>query len=945
MRGSLRAVVPARRAVAILLAGALLPVLVALPAHAATFVVNSTSDAVDGNVGNGQCRTSGLTGVCTLRAAIQEANATAAADTISLPSGTFAITRRGTSNTTGDFDITRPVSIVGANTATSIIDAGAPVAGSPPDVRGLDRLLEIHPGAGNVTFSKMTIRDGYHAEMGGGIQNASTGTLVLQDVVLRNSYAGKYGGGVNNAGGGTVRLIRSTLTENGAVEGGAAINNATTGRIEILQSSSVSGNPGTYPIEAGAIHNEGQNDSVGVIVVRDSTVAQNRAQKNGAGINNDGDGTLLIERSTVRDNTTPSSGGGIYTVSGSLTIDDSTISGNQAGTDDGIDESTGDGGGIYSAGRSTKAGVPGSIRIEGTRFAGNKATGDGGAIAGGLDSVIEITDTDFDSNVANSDGGGISSQAKTSMVMTAVRFLGNRAGERGGGAYIYSAGFVGITVSTFSGNTAGEDGGGGLYTDGSGIFSIVGSAFTGNVAVGDGGGIAIHSSGDVVIDDADVLNNRSTAENGGGIENSGMLVALVRSTVAGNVAALDGGGVHNTSGGEFTVEDAAVSGNTAENGGGIANASDGTLLISRSLLNGNRAKLALRNDSGLGGGLYSIGDGGALLENTTISGNRADGVGGGIYDDADAETRLVGVTITLNNAPLGSGFGISETDFVPTVPATPDPSVFLRNTIIAGNLGSSDCDNPLTSERGNLDDGTSCGMRAAGDRSNADPKLGPLADNGGPTKTHALQTGSAAVGGGVAPCGATDQRGVTRPNAGCDVGAFESSSGGGGACPGQVSVKADADGWVLQSSPQQNYGTDGVAKVDSKVFANARGLFRFALPRIPTGCDILDAKLRLYASSYKDGRTLQALRLASGWTEASVSWDNQPATSGPAAVTSSGSGYRQWTVVAQVEAMYALGNNGFLVRDASENGIGVDQGFNTREKGIDNPPQLVLVIG
>jgi hypothetical protein len=76
-----------------------------------------------------------------------------------------------------------------------------------------------------------------------------------------------------------------------------------------------------------------------------------------------------------------------------------------------------------------------------------------------------------------------------------------------------------------------------------------------------------------------------------------------------------------------------------------------------------------------------------------------------------------------------------------------------------------------------------------------------------------------------------------------------------------------------------------------------------------------------------------------------VTWNNQPATTGTAATTSSGSGYRQWTVTSQVQAMYAAGaNHGFLIRDASESGGGAEQQFHSREKG-ESMPQLVITFG
>jgi hypothetical protein len=115
----------------------------------------------------------------------------------------------------------------------------------------------------------------------------------------------------------------------------------------------------------------------------------------------------------------------------------------------------------------------------------------------------------------------------------------------------------------------------------------------------------------------------------------------------------------------------------------------------------------------------------------------------------------------------------------------------------------------------------------------------------------------------------------------------------------------------------------------------------FALPTVPAGCVVQSATLRLYADSARNGRTLQALRLAGSWSEGGITWANQPATAGPAATTASGAGWRQWSVTGQVTAMYAPGaDHGFLIRDANE-GNDHEQGFFSREKGQD-APQLVI---
>jgi hypothetical protein len=162
---------------------------------------------------------------------------------------------------------------------------------------------------------------------------------------------------------------------------------------------------------------------------------------------------------------------------------------------------------------------------------------------------------------------------------------------------------------------------------------------------------------------------------------------------------------------------------------------------------------------------------------------------------------------------------------------------------------------------------------------------------------------------------------------------------------GTVTAVATADSWLLQTSPTSNYGNDSVLKVDTKSAANARALVRFTLPTVPDGCGVVDAELRLYASSSKPDRTLEVARVARPWTESSVTWVNQPVTTGSAATAASGEGWLSWKVASQVQGMYAEGNFGFLVKDLVENGVGIEQQFHSREKSPDNPPELVITFG
>ena len=162
-------------------------------------------------------------------------------------------------------------------------------------------------------------------------------------------------------------------------------------------------------------------------------------------------------------------------------------------------------------------------------------------------------------------------------------------------------------------------------------------------------------------------------------------------------------------------------------------------------------------------------------------------------------------------------------------------------------------------------------------------------------------------------------------------------------CGPPITVAASADAWLEQNSPSSNRGADSILKVKSQgATDNFRAVVRFELPTLPDGCAVESATLRLFAASSVSGRSLEAHRLSTRWTESGVKWANQPATTGPAAVTASGTGYREWNVSDQLRAMLDLGvNHGFLIRDAAEGGTGAEQSFHARDKG-ESPPQLII---
>jgi len=154
-------------------------------ANAATFTVTKTADTADGT-----CDAD-----CSLREAVIAANASAGADTIALPAGTYVLTLTGTPEEgaqTGDLDITEELTINGDGQATTIIDGD----GGPLDQAGVatDRVFEVQQGT--VVLNDITVQGGHPpVGSGGGIRNA--GDLTINDSRVQNNV-GRYGGGIMN---------------------------------------------------------------------------------------------------------------------------------------------------------------------------------------------------------------------------------------------------------------------------------------------------------------------------------------------------------------------------------------------------------------------------------------------------------------------------------------------------------------------------------------------------------------------------------------------------------------------------------------------------------------------------------------------------------------------------------------------------------------------------
>ncbi len=251
----------------------------------------------------------------------------------------------------------------------------------------------------------------------------------------------------------------------------------------------------------------------------------------------------------------------------------------------------------------------------------------------------------------------------------------------------------------------------------------------------------------------------NTAQYGAGMYNASSSPTLTNVTFSHNTASSDGGGMHNNSSSNPTLTNVTFSDNTAYSGSGIYNVGS-----SPTLTNVTFSHNAASSD---GGGMHNDLGSNPTLTNVTFSGNSAaTWSGGGMWNSGSSPT-LTNVTFSGNSAPTGSGGAIMNwQESRPVI----ENSIFWGNgdTEFANNASAALINNSIVA--GGCPYGSAC--RNVID---ANPLLGPLADNGGFTQTMALGVGSPAIdAGNNATCASTDQRGVARPQgSACDMGAFE----------------------------------------------------------------------------------------------------------------------------------------------------------------------------
>jgi CSLREA domain-containing protein len=625
---------------------------------------------------------------------------------------------------------------------------------------------------------------------GGGIADfSSSGTLTIDSSSVSGNIAHSGGGGVL-ADDATITISNSNLNNNAAQgtlsDAGALLLDNLTGGSTLTISGSIFRNDSATG-NGGAVANFGARTENITGSAFNNDTANTTGGQGGAYYDNLANTTMTMSNSDVSGNKAVDDGGGYEGVNSgsSYTLTNVTFN------NDAVSSSTSEGGGIFVEHAA-------GLTLDTVTVSGDSAVLEGGGIFSEATTLNVSNSTLVNDRVtaSNGEGAGLADPSATTEQISGSIISGNIAGQGAGGLFSDATTST-IVGSAFNNDAANAQGGGGVFFDG-GTLSMTNSSMVGDTAKGDGGGL---DTGAVNVTlTSCVIENDTSGIDGGGVAfvNSSNSLTLDHCTISGNVATNLGGGLYVTAG-AVTVEYSSFLNDAATNGGGgiemqisFANA---PLVVEYSTVAFDHATVSTAS----GGGLEVSGSGsGEKLEvlNSTIAGDTAGQNGGGVAIEGAGNTLAVDflfATLDSDSATTGGGIFNAETGA---------NLVQLGNTIVADDSAVTGPDlsgafvdlvlqTPTVNDTiGHNIIGTTTGFTgnlsaANGDQLGVDPKLNPIANNGGPTETNSLQAGSPAVDAGkldadVTAVTTTDQRGVTRPDGGNDnpdIGAFESNLG------------------------------------------------------------------------------------------------------------------------------------------------------------------------
>ncbi len=796
-------------------------------ATAATFTVNQKDgdtdvDASDANIGDGVCDADLGTGgnQCSLRAAIEEANHANNSGADEIQFSLAGCPCKITLASTGLDNITESLTITGLGADQLTIDANGATTSARVfnfnstsndqtfNLSGLELTggqLAGGNGVGVLVGSGETLNiDSCHitgntatsgTPNGGGVSGTSS-TITIINSTIDNNEAGNFGGGLHTNGG-TLIVKNSTIHDNTTSGPGGGIGivgaaaTATLVNVTVTNNDADDGNANTW--FGGGLADDSAGGSISVL---NSIIADNKA----SGVDDNCDGSGI---SSNGNNIESGSDCGF------------TAGADQQNTDPLLRDLADNGGDTM-----TRALLPGSPAID----AGNDtpcstdpdinfldqrghtrsddADGDGMVICdvGAFELQVYVVDSLADgSDFSTADGycDTDDSDGDGPCTLRAAIEQANAVNRPGPEAIHFS---VTGTINTTAVLSASES------------VAIYGPGQS-NLTIDNGQNSRVLQFSSSTNDNTFTLSGMTISNGlvggaaGGIFVSNGETVTLSDCTVSGNESNLgssgNGGGIGANVGSDLTINNCTISGNTASaSGGGIAT-SNGTLTISNSTISGNTSTATITS---VGGGIAC--DSCTLdITNSTISGNQTNHHGGGLAVLFPTAT-LNNVTIVDNDSDLdnsdggignGNGGGIYQSS---------GGTITLKNTLLAGNRSNGgtgpDCSGNISSAEYNIvGDDSGCTYGAdTGDQVDiifdgtytlAGIINLALADNGGPTQTHALAANSPAIDtGDGAGCRDkdgvlldTDQRGFTRPvNSVCDVGAYENGTCGDGEVDG-----------------------------------------------------------------------------------------------------------------------------------------------------------------
>lgn len=457
-----------------------------------------------------------------------------------------------------------------------------------------------------------------------------------------------------------------------------------------------------------------------------------------------------------------------------------------------IDGSNGGRGLVLSGGNTNRlftiqAGV--SITLRNLTLTNGQATGDvngGGILNYGTLLVNGGTILNSKAQPGIGVGGGLMNKPGSNATLINSLLQGNSTTYGGGGIYNYST--MTLINSVVNANTVdgsavnGSVGGAGIFNIG--VLTMTASTVSNNQLLakiaGHGAGI-YHHGGTLYAYASRIGGNYMTMPTngcwrGGGIFNNGGTMVLDNSLIDGNrlnefLSNGFGGGIYNNA--TLTITASSILANRGTYSSGIFNAAGANLYLGRSTVAYQNASIGQQPSTG--NGIQN--DGTLTIDSSTISTNYT-GISNSIqYPSGDAchPTNYSG-TITIQNSTIAG-----NSYYALGANGTGATQYTLKNTIVADTRNPF---SPLTcaptnrfrSLGYNLENSNACNLTQASDKVNTDPKLEPLANNGGPTLTQALLPDSPAINAGACVPGSppTDQRGGARiVGVACDIGAFE----------------------------------------------------------------------------------------------------------------------------------------------------------------------------